>query len=544
MTGSSFLGDFGVWIGPLALILGALWAFRYGARLGKNRTQKTQGLAPGVELEQIESSKKSFAEEAAAGLKSLSVSSEQESKLELEQVKERIRASLPLPPQIGGEVQQAETDPQQVETPTAPAPISMTVAKVRGSVPTAAETIDKIVPVQRPPLPAGGSVATHEESNIQGLEKFEDYAGMSSSKDELVGRSCRFLSTASRTGRVVFLEYSAQESSLRVSARSDAKVFAGTQPKLFVTEDVVEAIHNRKNLNEVLDYSKHLQRTLQDACLLEQPAGAKGGEAANRDFVMRTRDAWVMLPLFGAGKKFVGTFAVQVGDASKELGTAYRQIFSTLVGFKLAQLEQAQMVQEQITKDEATQVWTETEIKGRLEEALMTAQRLKHPLTVVHFEMDHWNLYLKRYGKEAGDALLRHTVRNLQRVFRRTDLIGKMGASGFCLLMPHTAVVDALKKLEGFIEVFAQSELRLKNADGGVFALRPFLNVGVAEYPSHAIKSEALLTQSLRAAQKLSGGRITSDNASRVALARAPQGYVAPFASRFVRSSSRPLLES
>ncbi len=282
-----------------------------------------------------------------------------------------------------------------------------------------------------------------------------------------------------------------------------------------------------------LSRDNELQRLLKDSCLLE----TRSDSEIDPDRVWASQASWKIFPFYVRGVP-QGAFALQ------ESSVCQRREFTSLVDIFLAQssgsVENIRLHSKMVdiaAKDPVTGLQTRKAFQERLQESYLIARRLRHPLTVVRIEIDHMPAYVKQYGSNVSEAILRHVTRHLARYFRKSDTLARFGQEGFAVLMPHTTIVDALKKVEQVVQGIRDSSLKIGRHEGS-FEVKVSVSAGVAEFPSHVDNPNDLLRF---ASDALHRGQ--SRERAGVTLAKVPTGYVPPFNSRFVRSSPKSLSE-
>jgi diguanylate cyclase (GGDEF)-like protein len=89
--------------------------------------------------------------------------------------------------------------------------------------------------------------------------------------------------------------------------------------------------------------------------------------------------------------------------------------------------------------------------EAQLPNALRSAERLGHPLTVVLIDIDFFKAYNDLHGHPAGDGALREIGRRWRSMTRDIDLLARIGGEEFGLVLPGCdpaeahAVVDRLR---------------------------------------------------------------------------------------------------
>ncbi len=62
---------------------------------------------------------------------------------------------------------------------------------------------------------------------------------------------------------------------------------------------------------------------------------------------------------------------------------------------------------------------------------------------VAVLDIDNFKYINDRFGHGVGDAILKDFAATLQRLIRKTDVLGRVGGEEFVLILPHTTPLDA-----------------------------------------------------------------------------------------------------
>lgn len=120
--------------------------------------------------------------------------------------------------------------------------------------------------------------------------------------------------------------------------------------------------------------------------------------------------------------------------------------------------------------------------------AIALAQRHKHHLGCIVFDLDHFKSVNDRYGHAAGDKVLAAVTAACREHLRGTDLFGRLGGEEFALLVAHTGprgVAEVAEKVRAAIE---QSLIILGGTRLGVTA-----SIGIARLHAGTPDLDALL---------------------------------------------------
>jgi diguanylate cyclase (GGDEF)-like protein len=125
----------------------------------------------------------------------------------------------------------------------------------------------------------------------------------------------------------------------------------------------------------------------------------------------------------------------------------------------LAQLQHTQTALRQMaTQDELTGALNARAFEERLAQELERDRRYNLPLALLYLDLDDFKMVNDRHGHRTGDAVLRLVVNATRRAVRQSDIIGRLGADEFAVLMPETegavAEAAATRLAEGIRTVF------------------------------------------------------------------------------------------
>jgi diguanylate cyclase (GGDEF)-like protein len=207
----------------------------------------------------------------------------------------------------------------------------------------------------------------------------------------------------------------------------------------------------------------------------------------------------ISLPLFGAA--FVG-FALAIGLTQTEpnalLSNRLNGIAAVVFGALLSVLSWRRHVESFVLQRETARAHTElletrdrfahlaahdplTGLYNRLEFAklaereLARAHRQKRPTCLIALDLDHFKAINDAFGHPGGDAALVHVAATLRAGVRSFDISARMGGEEFAVLLPETALDDAVKVAERLREQLARSPAVL--ADGRRIPLAASLGV-------------------------------------------------------------------
>ena len=103
--------------------------------------------------------------------------------------------------------------------------------------------------------------------------------------------------------------------------------------------------------------------------------------------------------------------------------------------------------------DEVTEVFTRRCFLQKLTEEMRRSRRYQHCLTVISFDINNFHEVNEAGGQEEGDRVLKKVATLVKTHLRQGDLIGRVGADEFAVLLPETknenadCVIQKLKQL-------------------------------------------------------------------------------------------------
>jgi diguanylate cyclase (GGDEF)-like protein len=85
-------------------------------------------------------------------------------------------------------------------------------------------------------------------------------------------------------------------------------------------------------------------------------------------------------------------------------------------------------------QDELTAAGNRRYFESFLHESIQRAAPLRRPVTVMVFDIDDFKTFNDQFGHEAGDEILRESVRLMQSVIRRGDRVCRIGGDEFAVI--------------------------------------------------------------------------------------------------------------
>jgi diguanylate cyclase (GGDEF)-like protein/PAS domain S-box-containing protein len=122
-----------------------------------------------------------------------------------------------------------------------------------------------------------------------------------------------------------------------------------------------------------------------------------------------------------------------------------------------------------------------------LERQLELCRRLKVPMGLCFFDLDHFKRINDQFGHAVGDKVLQQVAQLVETQVRTTDYLFRWGGEEFLLICTDTPLADLALLAEKLRESVAQ--LRWEH-DGVLYSVT--CSFGVAAFPAHASEVESL----------------------------------------------------
>lgn len=119
------------------------------------------------------------------------------------------------------------------------------------------------------------------------------------------------------------------------------------------------------------------------------------------------------------------------------------------VGERTCELEEKNRQLERLSStDGLTQINNRVKLDEQFREQLQHAQRYDTPFSILLCDVDFFKRINDTYGHQSGDQVLIEMAALLKRGMRQTDHVGRWGGEEFLVILPETALEDALALAE------------------------------------------------------------------------------------------------
>lgn len=117
----------------------------------------------------------------------------------------------------------------------------------------------------------------------------------------------------------------------------------------------------------------------------------------------------------------------------------------------------------QASTDSLTALYNRRYFLSRAEEEFLRFKRYGTGFAMLMLDLDHFKNVNDTYGHHTGDALLREFARQLRRMFRHSDVLGRIGGEEFCVLLLESGPEQSMETAERLRLKIASEPLRGEN---------------------------------------------------------------------------------
>ena len=201
--------------------------------------------------------------------------------------------------------------------------------------------------------------------------------------------------------------------------------------------------------------------------------------------------SYICLPLMVHGD-IIGLLHIQcaTGDpASLDKRDLMRRV-GEQIALAIGNLTLQMALREQSIRDPLTHLFNRRYLETTLERELSRARRNKQPISVLVMDIDHFKKFNDSMGHDAGDALLTHFARLLEKNIRKEDIACRYGGEEFVVVLPMANNQQGIDRAQKIIEATRLLRVQLNNKE-----LMPVtVSIGVSSYPEHDVSVADLIS--------------------------------------------------
>ena len=114
-------------------------------------------------------------------------------------------------------------------------------------------------------------------------------------------------------------------------------------------------------------------------------------------------------------------------------------------------------------RDALTGLFNRRHFDARLTEELARSRRHGNALSLLMIDIDRFKSINDRYGHSVGDAALQDVAMRVRNMFRREDVVARIGGDELAVIMPDTTTDCAFDKAEHVRTMLAAEKLRVRD---------------------------------------------------------------------------------
>jgi len=152
-------------------------------------------------------------------------------------------------------------------------------------------------------------------------------------------------------------------------------------------------------------------------------------------------------------------------------------LFSQLVGASIGNIKLFEKIQRQATTDGLTALANHKRFYEILEKELWRSRRYGEQISLIMVDVDNLKKINDAYGHRAGDKVIRQISRKIRECIRQIDTAARYGGDEFAVILPNTALGDAIVVAERMVDAVSCSPITWKKEEIAIS-----ISVGLGQY--------------------------------------------------------------
>jgi len=166
-----------------------------------------------------------------------------------------------------------------------------------------------------------------------------------------------------------------------------------------------------------------------------------------------------------------------VGDGFLREDIALIELFSQLIGASIGNIKLFEKTQRQATTDGLTGLANHKTFYEVLEKELWRSRRYGGQISVIMIDVDNLKKVNDTYGHRAGDKIILEISRRIKACIRQIDTAARYGGDEFAVILPNTALSDAVIVAERMLNAVSNSPIMWKKEQ-----ITLSISIGVGQY--------------------------------------------------------------
>jgi diguanylate cyclase len=152
--------------------------------------------------------------------------------------------------------------------------------------------------------------------------------------------------------------------------------------------------------------------------------------------------------------------------------------------------DRLESVRRESLTDQLTGIPNRKAFDKALEESIQSSIETGDPLSLVMCDIDHFKTFNDTWGHQTGDQVLRLVANCLSENVKGRDTAARYGGEEFCVILPQTALTDAVN-LANQIRTKVESKKLVKKSTGDILGVIT-ISAGVTQYDANESAVEFL----------------------------------------------------
>lgn len=153
------------------------------------------------------------------------------------------------------------------------------------------------------------------------------------------------------------------------------------------------------------------------------------------------------------------------------------ELFGQLVGASIGNIKLFEKMQRQATTDGLTGLMNHRTFYEALEKELWRSRRYGGTMSLVMADIDNLKKLNDSYGHRVGDRVIKEISRRIKECIRQIDLAARYGGDEFAVILPNTALEEAVVVSQRIVDVVSETPLTWQQVQ-----IPLSISVGVGQY--------------------------------------------------------------
>ena len=280
-----------------------------------------------------------------------------------------------------------------------------------------------------------------------------------------------------------------------ICVKEIAKLVSVKYASLYVLDESNNILHLQKynhpyQINKIVSLNQNPPSPMIMAVKSKQLIQVQNIDTHSKPFIKRSQRAFaehyktsncIIAPLV-CQENVVGVLNLAdktEGDGFTAEDIALIELFSQLVGASIGNIKLFEKMQRQATTDGLTGLVNHKNFYEILERELWRSRRYGGQISLIMIDIDNFKKINDTHGHRAGDKIIQEISKKIKACIRQIDIAARYGGDEFAVILPNTAIADAMIVAERMVDVVSNSPMVWKKEEIPIS-----ISVGVGQYDS------------------------------------------------------------